>query len=291
MRPEHPHAQADRWGLRVLTVREREIAEHAAAGTRLLLSATATAHPELTEPSQRSRQSCAAWLAMVNRLAIGDYVQRHHHIHARAGKPASPRSSVRQGDVRPPPALMPSRCERNARQRPARRPEPGIGGAACGNSRAGMTASDPRSGMQDLRRRGGFSASNIMRCIMCQHQPPCPPADAPDREAARSVITHPEQGWSLLCNGVVVFEDTGALLPDGRSIPPRRPDRLRVSARLAPAAATGDSMRGRVDADRRSSPLGFLLARFLRSTVWRFGRGQMPGGRVLHPVQGRLLVK
>jgi hypothetical protein len=49
------------------------------------------------------------------------------------GKPASPRSSVRQGDVRPPPALMPSRCERNARRRPARRREPGIGGAACGS--------------------------------------------------------------------------------------------------------------------------------------------------------------
>jgi hypothetical protein len=50
---------------------------------------------------------------------------------------------------------------------------------------------------------------------MCQHQPPCPPADAPDREAARIVASHPEQGWSLLCNGVVVFEDTGVLLPDG----------------------------------------------------------------------------
>jgi hypothetical protein len=82
---------------------------------------------------------------------------------------------------------------------------------------------------------------------MCQHQPPCPPADAPDREAARSVVTHPEQGWSLLCNGVVVFDDTGALLPDGRSIPPHRPVHSRVSARLAPGAATGDSLRRRVD--------------------------------------------
>jgi Family of unknown function (DUF5999) len=76
---------------------------------------------------------------------------------------------------------------------------------------------------------------------MCQHQPPCPPADALDREAARSVITHPEQGWSLLCNGVVVFEDTGALLPGGRSIPPRRPVHSRVSAQLAPDAATDDA--------------------------------------------------
>ena len=34
---------------------------------------------------------------------------------------------------------------------------------------------------------------------------------------------HPEQGWSLLCNGVLLFEDTGELLPDGRIIAPHRP--------------------------------------------------------------------
>ncbi len=67
---------------------------------------------------------------------------------------------------------------------------------------------------------------------MCQHQPPCPPADASDREAAHVAASHPEQGWSLLCNGVVVFEDTGALLPDGRSIPPHQPAHLKVTARL-----------------------------------------------------------
>ena len=50
---------------------------------------------------------------------------------------------------------------------------------------------------------------------MCPHQPPCPPADASDHDAARVVASHPEQGWSLLCNGVVVFEDYGELLPDG----------------------------------------------------------------------------
>jgi hypothetical protein len=65
---------------------------------------------------------------------------------------------------------------------------------------------------------------------MCQHQPPCPPADASDREAARIVVSHPEQGWSLLCNGVVLFEDTGELLPDGSSVAPHRPAGLRVAA-------------------------------------------------------------
>ncbi|HWG98161.1 MAG TPA: DUF5999 family protein [Pilimelia sp.] len=57
---------------------------------------------------------------------------------------------------------------------------------------------------------------------MCQHQPPCPSATAIDREAARTVARHPEQGWSLLCNGVIIFEDTGELLPDGSTIAPHR---------------------------------------------------------------------
>lgn len=56
---------------------------------------------------------------------------------------------------------------------------------------------------------------------MCTHQPPCPPADRPDRDAARTIAFRPEQGWSLLCNGVILFEDTGELLPDGRVVPGR----------------------------------------------------------------------
>jgi hypothetical protein len=58
---------------------------------------------------------------------------------------------------------------------------------------------------------------------MCPHRPPCPAADAPDRDAAHTVAAHPEQGWSLLCNGVVLFDDTGELLPDGTAIAPHRP--------------------------------------------------------------------
>lgn len=69
----------------------------------------------------------------------------------------------------------------------------------------------------------------------CVHLPACPAADAPDREAAVPVATHPEQGWSLLCNGVVLFEDTGELLPDGRVVAPRRPtDRVVPAAPAAP---------------------------------------------------------
>lgn len=58
---------------------------------------------------------------------------------------------------------------------------------------------------------------------MCSHNPPCPAAEASDREAAASLTQCPEQGWTLLCNGVVCFEDTGEILPDGRIIAPHRP--------------------------------------------------------------------
>ncbi|MFF2941209.1 DUF5999 family protein [Streptomyces niveus] len=57
---------------------------------------------------------------------------------------------------------------------------------------------------------------------MCRHFPSCPTADAADREAARTIAHHPEQGWSLLCNEVLLFDDTGDLLPDGSIIPPSR---------------------------------------------------------------------
>jgi hypothetical protein len=58
---------------------------------------------------------------------------------------------------------------------------------------------------------------------MCEHVPACPQAADSDHDAARVVAAHPEQGWSLLCNGVVTFDDTGELLPDGRAIPPQAP--------------------------------------------------------------------
>lgn len=58
---------------------------------------------------------------------------------------------------------------------------------------------------------------------MCTHQPACPPAEASDHDAARVVSSHPEQGWTLLCNGVVVFDDTGELLPDRSVVAPHRP--------------------------------------------------------------------
>ena len=61
----------------------------------------------------------------------------------------------------------------------------------------------------------------MARRAACRHVPRCPSATAPDWAAARTVIIHPEQGWSLLCNGVVLFDDAGGLLPDGKVAAPR----------------------------------------------------------------------
>ena len=58
---------------------------------------------------------------------------------------------------------------------------------------------------------------------MCQHQPRCPDWLTSDHAAARVVADQPMQGWSLLCNGVILFNDGGELLPDGRAISPARP--------------------------------------------------------------------
>jgi hypothetical protein len=55
---------------------------------------------------------------------------------------------------------------------------------------------------------------------MCLHRPQCPTPDSPDHDAAHTLAAHPEQGWSLLCNGVIVFDDLGEILPDGRAVAP-----------------------------------------------------------------------
>ncbi|MFD6621487.1 MULTISPECIES: DUF5999 family protein [Streptomyces] len=60
---------------------------------------------------------------------------------------------------------------------------------------------------------------------MCQHVPPCPTADSADNQAARAVVVRYEQGWSRLCNGVVLLDDTGVILPDGQTQEPHRAGR------------------------------------------------------------------
>jgi Family of unknown function (DUF5999) len=69
--------------------------------------------------------------------------------------------------------------------------------------------------------------------MKCPHEPTCPAPEAVDREAAQTVARHPEQGWSLLCNGVVLFEDNGELLPNGVVVGPRRPSDRVIGAGAA----------------------------------------------------------
>lgn len=69
-----------------------------------------------------------------------------------------------------------------------------------------------------------------MFTTMCLHHPGCPAADSPDRDAAHVVSSHPEQGWSLLCNGVVRFDDNGEILPDRSIIASRRPSTAHSAA-------------------------------------------------------------
>ncbi|TDT39987.1 hypothetical protein EV562_103358 [Streptomyces sp. BK208] len=59
---------------------------------------------------------------------------------------------------------------------------------------------------------------------MCTHRTSCPAAGSPEARAvtAHVVAAHPEQGWNLLCDGTIVFDDTGELRPDGLVVVPHR---------------------------------------------------------------------
>jgi Family of unknown function (DUF5999) len=121
---------------------------------------------------------------------------------------------------------------------------------------APMTADDEPSAPQT----GGGQPAAACRAVggrlrPCPHVPACPPPQARDRQAARVVVSHPEQGWGLLCNGVMVFDDTGALLPSGSAIEPDRSTRQpamstmqaghgRTVAPVAPGRARAGRLRG-----------------------------------------------
>ena len=57
-----------------------------------------------------------------------------------------------------------------------------------------------------------------METPMCHHANTCPDVTSEARDLAAVVSSHPEQGWRLLCNGVVLFDDDGELLPDGQVV-------------------------------------------------------------------------
>jgi len=56
-------------------------------------------------------------------------------------------------------------------------------------------------------------------------QASCPSSDNHADHADHAphiVAAHPEQGWSLRCDGAIVFDDTGELTADGRVVAPLR---------------------------------------------------------------------
>lgn len=82
----------ERWhATSTLTPKVRSIIRTIMAKTGRWLAAT---HPEITEPAQWTRATCAAWVAAVDRMSVGDYVQRRDALGGREGTPISPRTKA-----------------------------------------------------------------------------------------------------------------------------------------------------------------------------------------------------
>lgn len=82
----------ERWhATSALTPGTRTITRTTIAKTGRWLAAE---HPEITGPGLWTRQTCAAWIAAIDRMAVGDYCQRLDALGAAAGKPISPRTKA-----------------------------------------------------------------------------------------------------------------------------------------------------------------------------------------------------
>lgn len=58
---------------------------------------------------------------------------------------------------------------------------------------------------------------------MCAHDTPCPPSGGARQHEAQVVAWHPEEGWRLLCNGLLLGDDlieTDTTFERWRWIPP-----------------------------------------------------------------------
>ena len=127
---------AERWhATSALSPRARDITRTIIAKAGRWLAAE---HPEITEPGQWTRQTCAAWVAAVDKMAVGDYVQRHDHIRlapasrsARAarptssGRPAHSSATARNGSGFPVGSTRAGRSRSRAARLPLSAPIPG----------------------------------------------------------------------------------------------------------------------------------------------------------------------
>jgi len=62
-------------------------------------------HPEAADPANWTRQTCATWIAALDRMKVGDYVQRTVGLNDRLGKPLEPPTKARTD--RRGPAILP----------------------------------------------------------------------------------------------------------------------------------------------------------------------------------------
>jgi hypothetical protein len=95
--------------------------------------------------------------------------------------------------------------------------------------------------------------------------------------AARVTTSHPDQGWSLLCNGIVLFDDAGMLLPG--SPPPRGADQPANGRRHASQQAVPRRrlLKGQKEMTAINEPLADARDMFAAHTMFRREFGLMPG--------------
>ena len=130
-------------------------------------------HPEITEPGQWTRQTCAAWVAAVDRMAVGDYSQSLDGKRGRAGEPLVAQDQVELPADGPrvlprpagmgvdPPQVRPGQGPGHSAQpaRPARTGSAGdrrrhLGQAAVGRAQPGGRRPAPRRPPRPPRRDG-----------------------------------------------------------------------------------------------------------------------------------------
>ena len=134
---------------------------------------------------------------------------------AHAARTSVQHGAVGQGVLALLPVVLLARAVRAVRSSrvDAHRPDHTLGVAGHPSPDAPPAIEEKARGDRTMRRRPRRITAR--RPTKCAHRPACPPVAAPDRHAAKVIATHPDQGWSLLCNGVVLFDDLGAILPDG----------------------------------------------------------------------------
>lgn len=85
-------AWVDRWrDTSTLTSHVRRNVHHVLSKVGRWLAAE---HPEITEPPQWTRQTCASWIARVDRMTIGEFIQRIVMPEARIGDALTPRTKA-----------------------------------------------------------------------------------------------------------------------------------------------------------------------------------------------------